>query len=186
MSEQSHLARPYAHAIFAFAQAQGESLSEWNHALDLLAMIVVDPDMAACIRNPRVSAAQIQDTIFEVAAAANKVGVEKLHPPMLNLVKLLVRNQRLAALPAIAQIFAELRAGAERVVSASLLTAREIDAVQRKQFSSALAQKLGCEVELEFAVDESIIGGAIVRAGDQVIDGSVRAQLEQLVGAVRA
>ena len=77
-----------------------------------------------------------------------------------------------------------MRAQAERVVEADMITAAAIDEDQQAAFSEALQSRLGRNVKLNFSVDESLIGGAVIRAGDWVIDGSVKAQLEQLVGAV--
>ena len=107
-----------------------------------------------------------------------------LNEQTVNLVKLLVRNGRIGILPEIARAYAALRAEAENTVAAEIITAAEIDARQRAQFTTALQAKLGRTVKLEFAVDRELVGGAVVRAGDWVIDGSVRAQLEQLRGAL--
>ena len=98
-----------------------------------------------------------------------------------------MKNGRVeCALPAIAEIYAEKRAEAEKVVEADMITATAIDEGQQKAFADALQSKLGRSVKLNFSVDENLIGGAVIRAGDWVIDGSVKAQLEQLVGAVAA
>lgn len=179
-------ARPYANAVFEFAQAEEKTLANWNHALDLLASITADPQFAAFSSNPRVTSEQLQEVVFETAAKAVGVSVDKLHPPFINLIKLLARNGRLDAAPEIARIFAARRAEAESVIEAEMVTADKISEAQRKKFSTALKKKLGRTVQLEFVVDEELIGGAIVRAGDWVIDGSVRAQLEQLSGAINS
>ena len=178
MAESSNIARPYARAVFGLAQ-QHDDLVRWNEQLDLLALIAADSGVVGLANNPRVSADQLQQVILAVAADA-------LTEQGANLVRLLARNGRVTVLPDIARLYADLRADAERVVAATLTTAGEIDPRQREQFNEALQAKLGRKVALEFVVDPNLIGGAVVRAGDWVIDGSVRAQLDQLAGALRA
>ena len=176
MAELNSIARPYAQAVFELAQQQHD-LAGWNDQLELLAVIAADADVARLVNNPRVPAAQLEALILGVAA-------DRLNKEGINLVKLLLHNGRLNVLPQIARAYAARRAEAESVIEAKMTTAGEIDTRQRKQL--ALQAKLGRNIKLEFAVDRALIGGAVIRAGDWVIDGSVRAQLEQLGGALGA
>ena len=180
MAEPSNIARPYARALFELAQQQ-DDLGGWSERLELLAAITADPRMAELARNPRVSAEALQAVILDVAADQLQRNEQAV-----NLVRLLLHNGRISALPAIARAYAKLRAEAERVIEAEMITAAEIAPNQRQQFAAALQKKLGRTVKLRFGVDQALVGGAVVRAGDWVIDGSVRTQLEQLVGALRA
>lgn len=183
MAESSNIARPYARAVFDLARGQ-DDLAGWSEQLDLLAAIAADEQVAALVRNPRVSAAQLQQVVLDVASAP--ATALQLGEQCVNLVKLLAHNGRIGVLPQIAESYAALRAEAEGVVAATLVTASEIDQRQRAQFTEALQSRLGRRVTLEFEVDRALVGGAVVRAGDWVFDGSVRAQLEQLVGALGA
>ena len=187
MAESSNIARPYARAVFDLARQQ-DDLAGWSDRLDLLAAIAADEQVAALVRNPRVSAAQLQQVVLDVASASASASATALQlgEQCVNLVKLLARNGRIGVLPEIAESYAALRAEAEGVVAATLITAGEIDQRQRAQFTEALQSRLGRRVTLEFEVDRALVGGAVVRAGDWVFDGSVRAQLEQLVGALGA
>ena len=210
MTESSNIARPYARAVFELAQERSD-LAEWGGYLDLLAMIAADAGVIALVNNPRVSTEQLVNFFLEMIWVVKGKKSEGKVPPNIykfftdkesknarefvfgksidqitNLVKLLVSNGRIGILPEIVRAYAALRAEAENTVAAEIITAAEIDARQRKQFTTALQAKLGRTVKLEFAVDRELVGGAVVRAGDWVIDGSVRAQLEQLVGALRA
>ncbi len=178
MADLSNIARPYAQAVFELAQAAGD-LAGWGDQLDLLGTIAADETMEQLLENPAFSGEQ------QVALITDICG-DKLSADGANLVKLLVRNDRVSALPAIASLYAEKRAEAEKVVEAKVVTATAIDDGQQQSFAQALERKLGRSVKLEFSVDEDLIGGAVIRAGDWVIDGSVKAQLEQLVGAVAA
>ncbi len=198
MAEFGSIARPYARAVFELAQRQGD-LPGWGARLETLAAIAADADVVALAGNPRIATAQLQALILEVASeiaaqpadkpvgktAANAASPEQTQQ-MANLLKLLAQNRRLAALPAVARAYAALRAASENSIAANLTTAVALDCKQQTQFVEALQSKLGRRVELTFAVDADLIGGAIVRAGDWVVDGSVRGQLEQLGAAIAA
>jgi len=178
MAELSNIARPYAQAVFELARQQ-DDLAGWGDRLELLAAIAANADVISLVNNPHISSDQLEGLILGVAG-------DRLTADSINLVKLLVRNGRVNALPEIASSYAVRRAESESVIKAEMITAIEIDDTQRKQFADALQSKLGRKVNLDFEVDEELIGGAVIRAGDWVVDGSVRAQLEQLVGALRA
>lgn len=178
MADLSNLARPYAEATFELARADGD-LAAWGDRLDLLAAIAADPTLERICKDPAFGAERQANLILHVAG-------DRLGADGANLVRLLVLNGRVDALPAIAALYAEKRAEAERVVEADMITAAAIDEDQQAAFRDALQDRLGRNVKLRFSVDESLIGGAVIRAGDWVIDGSVKAQLEQLVGAVAA
>ncbi len=176
MSEQSSLARPYAKAIFELAR-ESNDFSNWSDQLDLLSVIASDPDMLNIAKEPAVSESQITDLILDVAG-------EQFDEQARNLVKLLVSNDRLAAAADINQQFVVMRDEAEQVIEAQLITASEVDESQKQKIEAALSSRLGKQIKLEALVDESLIGGAVVRAGDWVVDGSVKAQLQDLVGAI--
>ncbi len=185
MAEQSHIARPYARAVFELAREE-DNLAGWGKALALFAAIVDDAQAADFIHSPRIDAAQLARAIVEIAAGALNITPDKLHPPAINLIKLLARNRRVNALPAIAREYDSLRNQAEGVVVAELITAEPVAERQRELIKAALHGKLGRKVSLTCSVNRDLIGGAVVRAGDLVIDASLRGQLRQLAGAVNA
>ena len=176
MADQANLARPYAKAIFELAQEQG-NLAGWSDQLELLSTIAASNEMLSFISNPRVSDADVADLIFAVAS-------DNLSAEAGNLVRLLVRNGRVEVLPEISRAYAVLKDEAESIVEAQMTTAANIDDSQKQQFADVLQKSLGRTVKLDFDVDEELIGGAVIRAGDWVVDGSVKAQLEQLVSAI--
>lgn len=176
MSEQISLARPYAKAIFELARDAGE-YAQWSDQLELLAAIAQDPSMGEFIANPAVSEKQLAELIIDVAGAL-------LDEQGRNLVKLLAHNDRVTVVADINQQFLVLRDNAEQVIEAQLITAAEVDETQKQAFEVALSARLGKKINLEATVDETLIGGAIVRAGDWVVDGSVKAQLQDLVSAI--
>jgi F-type H+-transporting ATPase subunit delta len=172
MAEKSTLARPYAQAIFAIADEQ-KRLSEWSQMVGLAALVVEDPAMAALIGNPRVSDDRLVALIIDICAD----GLDKLGQDM---IRVLAENDRLDVLPEISVQYEAYRAEAEKVVQAQVTSAYPVTEAQQQSIITALKQRLGREVSLECQVDESLLGGAIIRAGDTVIDGSVTGHLDRL------
>jgi F-type H+-transporting ATPase subunit delta len=173
MSQALTLARPYARAAFAIAQERGR-LGPWSEALGFAARVAADPQAAALLANPR----------FGADDAATLLSVDGAEPAFADFLALLSQNRRLALLPEIAGLYEELRAEAERVVRARVTSAAALPAAELDTIKAALRKRFGREVELETAVDESLIGGALIDAGDVVIDGSLRGKLQRLQTAL--
>jgi len=172
MAEKSTIARPYAEAVFELAKASGE-LKSWSEMLQTVAIITSDPDMQATIGNTSIGKQQVADVIIDVAG---KVMTEQGG----NFVKLLAENRRLSVMDEIAAQFALLKAEAEKTIEAEVIAANEVSSQQQKLIIDKLKARLGREVSLTCRVDASLLGGAIIKAGDMVIDGSVSGQLEKL------
>lgn len=178
MPENISLARPYAKAIFELARAT-KDYSQWSDQLAFLSAVANDTQMRTMLDNPALSQQQTTDLLLSVVN--NKIDKQGE-----NLCKLLVQNNRISTLPDIHSQFILLRDEAQQTINAQLITAVSIDDAQTKNIANALSKRLGKEIKLEASVDESLIGGAIVRAGDWVVDGSVKTQLHNLVGAISA
>lgn len=172
MAEKSTIARPYAEAVFQLAQSSGQ-LKQWSGMLQTIAHIADDADMRSILGNTSVTKSQVADLIIDVAG---KVLTEQGS----NLVKLLAENRRLAVMVEIAEQFEALKDEAEKTVEAEVVAASEVNATQQAEIAAKLKARLGCEVSLKCSVDESLMGGAIIKAGDLVIDGSVSGQLNKL------
>lgn len=166
------LARPYARAVFQLASEQS-ALVEWSEVLELLAVIGADERVARFLRAPRVPAAKRVEFIRAVAG-------EHLGDSADNLVRLLADNGRLPLLAEIAEQYEGLRAAHEGRIEAHVASAAELTKQQRDDIVKALKKRLQREVTLHTEVDESLLGGAIIRAGDMVIDGSLRGRLQRL------
>jgi F-type H+-transporting ATPase subunit delta len=173
MSQALTLARPYARAAFSLARDAGD-YATWSNALGFAARVAADPQVAALLANPRLSHA---DAVMLLSPDATPQHFG-------NFLELLADNRRLALLPEIAGLYEELRAEAERVVKAKVTSATELPAGELDTIKAALAKRFGREVEIETAVDESLIGGALIDAGDVVIDGSLRGKLSRLQSAL--
>ncbi|MEP6633916.1 MAG: F0F1 ATP synthase subunit delta [Luteimonas sp.] len=167
------LARPYARAAFALAQGSGAAAT-WSQALGLAARIAADPRVASLLGNPKLTHADAV-TLLSSDGAGEHFG---------NFLALLADNRRLALLPDIAGLFEELRAEADRVVKAKVTSASALPAGELEGIKAALKKRFGREVELETAVDEALIGGAVISAADLVIDGSLRGKLSRLQTAL--
>ena len=176
MADRATIARPYARAAFAHAHAAKE-LPAWSKLLGTAAVAAADARVARLIGNPHVTGEQLVELLVDVSkGAAGKDGK--------NFLRALAANRRLALLPAIAAQFEVLRAETENVVDVEVIAAREIAAPQQKRLAEALKRRLGREVRMHTRIDESLIGGAIVRAGDLVIDGSLKGRLARLGSAL--
>ncbi|HHO59031.1 MAG TPA: F0F1 ATP synthase subunit delta [Thiotrichales bacterium] len=172
MAEKSTIARPYAQAAFDLAQDSND-LKSWSEMLELGAMIVSDERVNKLISNPNVSKASLIELILNVAG-------ERLDKPGSNFIRVLASNGRLNVLPEIAALYEQHRAEAERYVDAEVISAFPVSDAQQQALVESLKKKLGREVRLTASTDETLIGGAIVRAGDLVIDGSVNGHLNKL------
>ena len=178
MTEKTTIARPYARAAFAVAQAC-DFLPAWSDALHTAARVVADPRVASLFGNPRVTAKQLADFVIDI-------GGGKLGGEWHELVLALAQNGRLAVLAEIATLFDALKDEAEGVVDVTVTAATALDAKQQETLSRALARRLKREVRLHTAVDATLLGGAVIRAGDLVIDGSLRTRLERMAFEVSA
>ena len=178
MADYSTVARPYAKALFETA-SQTQNLAGWSAALNAAATVVADESVRRHLARPELDAearAQFVSSLCDGIADAKLLGAGTGR----SLVQLLSANDRLMALPEIAARFDRLKAQAESTVKATLIAATAVDAAQAARVVQALERKLGRKVELELEVDPSLLGGAIVRAEDMVIDGSVRSRLRRL------
>ena len=172
MAEKSTIARPYAEAVFELAQANGQ-LQAWSDTLKAVAMITANADMQSLIANTSVSKAQIAEVIIDVAG-------DQVSAQGNNLIKLLADNRRLGVMAEISEQFEVLKAEAEKTIEAEVIAATEVGTAALAQIAEKLKARLGREVTLKCSIDESLMGGAIIKAGDLVIDGSVSGQLNKL------
>jgi F-type H+-transporting ATPase subunit delta len=170
--ESTTIARPYAEAAYNRAVETGK-LGLWSDALGLLAAVVQDPAVAGLIANPKLGKTQLAALVFDIVG-------DKLDDETKNLVKLLVENGRLAIAPAVAELFEERKNAQEGTLDVQVTAAFAIDGAQEAALAAALKAKLGREVRITSEQDPELIGGVRIRAGDMVIDGSVRGQLAQL------
>lgn len=178
MAELTTLARPYAKALFETAQA-ADTLSAWSAVLTLLTAVVREPAVQSLLDSPALTARQQADTIIDICGDA-------LDDKARNLVGLLATNRRLPLIPQIGEQFEALKALREQTVDVELVSAREISTEQQQALSAVLSRKLDRQVNINLSVDQSLLGGVLIRAGDTIIDGSVRGRLNKLAEALHS
>ena len=173
MSQALTLARPYARAAFAVARDGGD-YAGWSDALGFAARVAADPQAAEVLGNPGLAQAD----------AVSLLAPDRAPPAFADFLALLAANRRLAVLPEVAGLYDDLRAEAERVVRARVTSATALPAAELETLRAALKRRFGREVEIEASVDDALIGGAVIDAGDVVIDGSLRGKLARLSSAL--
>lgn len=176
MAEKATIARPYAKAAFEFAQ-EHNTFERWSKVLATGAAVASEPAVRKLLNHPRVKPEELVSLIAEAAGDA-------LDEHGRNFLLTLAQNRRLGLLPEIAAQFEVLRAEIENVADVRIISAVPLTEQQRQRFEGALKKRLKRDVRLHCEVDASLVGGAIVRAGDFVIDGSLRARLERLADAM--
>jgi len=172
MQENLTIARPYAQAAYEQALTEGQ-LVAWSEALAFLAGVLSDPDMRRLVHDPRVGRQRLLDLLFELGGARFSASVR-------NFVKVLSAAQRLGVAGEIAQVFERHRADAENVANAEIVTAYPLAAAEESRIADAIRKRLGKEVRVRQRVDQTLIGGAVVRVGDTVFDVSLKGGLSQL------
>ena len=202
MAEPITIARPYARAAFESASAHG-ALAAWSEFLSRSAAWVHDPQIAPLIGDPRVRVDQLVGLLQELikrgapaaaaaeagAAAASPAGKPGVIPATLqeeqhNFLALLAHNGRLRLLTPIFTQYEELRAQAEHIAEVEVSSAQALSSEQSSALKSALERRLGRAVRLHESVDPTLLGGATVRYGDFVVDGSLRRRVERLAASV--
>jgi F-type H+-transporting ATPase subunit delta len=166
------LARPYASAAFEYA-LENDALSEWDEMLKNAAYIVENPAIKTLLRSPAVTAEQMVDLFDTVLAKV-------LDRQKKNFIDLLAANKRLPLLPDIAALFENLKAEYEKTVTVSVVSAVSLDEAYQQKLVKSLTKRLQRQVSLQCEVDPALLGGAVITAGDRVIDGSIRGKLNRL------
>lgn len=173
MSQALTLARPYARAAYAAARDAGRTAA-WSQALALSARIAADPQVQTMLAHPQLGT---DDAVALLMAGDGDEAYARF-------LALLAENRRLELLPEIAGLFEQQRADAERIIKARVTSAAELQPAELANLINALRTRFGREVEVETAVDASLIGGAVIDTGEVVIDGSLRGKLDRLGSAL--
>jgi F-type H+-transporting ATPase subunit delta len=176
MAEPLTIARPYAEAVFKLARDSND-LARWSRTLEVLEILVADPQMQAAIGDPNLGAQQLEALILGVAG-------EAVDGAGRNFVQVLITNDRLALMSEIRALFEELRRQHEGILEARIISALPIDDHQRAELVARLEAKHGRKVSAQVEVDPKLIGGVRIVIGDKVIDATVRGKLDAMVAAL--
>ncbi len=177
MSELATLARPYAAAAFKRSLESGAT-EQWSQSLKFLSAVLGDKELAVMVGNPKVSKARLSALMLDICQGQVDAEGE-------NLLKLLIQNNRLSLAPTISELFEAYKADSEGYIHVEVATAYAFSKEEKQAFSAALEKKLNKKVHMNLTVDKSLIGGVLVRAGDRVIDGSVKGQLQHMQKALQ-
>jgi F-type H+-transporting ATPase subunit delta len=172
MQEKLTIARPYAAAAYAYAEEHGE-LDAWSVLLEALALTVSDPALAVFIGHPKVSKTQLVGLIADVLGP-------RLHPAGHNFLQALADAGRLNIAPQIAEHFERSRAEAAGIVNVEVTAAYALSDAEQQKIEGAVRGRLGRNCAIESNVDQELIGGAVIKIGDSVIDLSLRGRLAAL------
>jgi len=176
ISGEAALARPYARAVFELAKSEG-NYQAWSDSLALMAAVVGNDTMRSLLDNPRMTREGTAGLVIRACG-------EDIGEPEKNLVNMLAENDRLSQLPMIAALYSRFRDEAEGTVEAEVISAQPLSEAQKAAITEALKNRLGRDVQLNCSVNEDLVGGAVIRAGDLVIDGSAVEHLRQLSSAL--
>jgi F-type H+-transporting ATPase subunit delta len=158
-------------------------LSEWSAALAAVAGIVDDAGASDFLARPELRASERSDFVADICGEVAEAAL-LTEGSGRNFLRLIAENDRLGALPDISKQFDGLKSRAENKITVTLISASEVDSSVAERVGQSLQQRLGREVELELEVDATLMGGAIVKAEDMVIDGSVRSRLRRLADSL--
>ena len=178
MAELSTLARPYARAAFEYARAAGQ-LDQWNEQLAIAAAAASDAKLKSALSDPALTAEQQAKMLTDVCGDA-------LGEHARNFIAVLAVNKRLSLLPEISTLFAQYKANQEKSVDVEVVSAFDLADEARDKLAEALGKKLERQVNVRTATDRNLLGGVLIRAGDLVIDGSVRGRLNKLAAAMNS
>lgn len=178
MAELSTLARPYAKAAFEYA-VQAEDLQGWSASLELAGAVAQQPEVSKFLSSPSATAEQQADALKEICG-------DQLLVTCQNFISILSENRRLKLLPQISQQFDMMKANREKAIDVEIASAHTLDEKQQQTLSDALSEKLERKVNLQVNIDKNLLGGAVIRAGDTVIDGSIRGRLTKLAESLNS
>lgn len=178
MAETVTLARPYAKAVFS-AAVEDKALSSWSKALSVLSQVLESETVGQLIDAPNLTAADKSAAVIDICG-------DELDSKQVNLVKVLADNDRLSLLGDVSALFEAYRAAHEKTVDVNVETAFELSPAQLESLQAGLKKTLEREVSVSSRVNENLLGGVFIRAGDTVIDASLRGRLDKLAAAIGA
>jgi len=171
MAEITTIARPYAKAAFDFALEQN-AIESWVEMLNFAALVSENESMKPLLSGSLASS-QLAELFIGVCG-------EQVNEQVQNLLKVMAENGRLVVLPAVVQLFVEMQHEHAKEVEAFVVSATELTSEQQQEMSASLEKRLARKVKLNCSIDASLIAGVIIKAGDLVIDGSVRGKISRL------
>lgn len=179
MAENLTIARPYAKAIFEQAVVD-QSLEEWDQILQTLAEIASDKNAVALLDNPLITGERLLELFGQITAKAHPKLAVARQQELRNFLTVLIHEKRLIVLPEILRRYQRLVAAKRELKEVTVTSAYPLDELRRKNMAAALKKYLHSEVAVDFQEDSTLIGGAIIRSGNWVMDSSIKGKLQTL------
>jgi F-type H+-transporting ATPase subunit delta len=177
MAEFATLARPYAEAVFQLALEKG-NFEDWSKNLNFLSTVINDPKIAKVIANPEVGKQTLTRILLDI-------GNDYLNELGQNLVRMLVDNHRLPVTPQIALQYEQLKAQHQGYLQVEIASAYPVEPKQQQEIETILKKRLGKAINITTYIDKSLLGGWLIRTGDNVIDLSIKGHLQRLAFELR-
>ena len=177
MEELRTIARPYASAVFDIANNK-EMLSEWSVFLKKASELLDQKDIRVLIKTPGMNKKTIAEIFFELSVEESETVENKAL--FSNFLYVLSENKSLNIIAMVTSQLEQKKQKAEQVSEVILSSAAPLPEEDIEEIKQALSKKLGKKIELNNSVDETLIGGAVIKIGDHMIDGSVRSQLKKM------
>ncbi|CAB0150881.1 ATP synthase subunit delta [Pseudidiomarina piscicola] len=177
MSELTTVARPYAKAAFDFA-LEKSAIEKWHEMIAFAAAVANDEAMATFLSSAETLEKKV-DVFINVCG-------EQLDDNAQNFVRLMAENGRLKALTAVEKLFSEFRSEHEKEVTVDVTSAVKLTKKQQENLAETLEKRFSRKVKLNCSVDAAIVSGLYIKAGDTVIDGTVRGKLDRLTHALQS
>ena len=172
MSELTTTARPYARAVFEMA-SESKDLAGWSELLAFMGAMAANEDVQTLLASPKMTKQSGADAFIALCD-------KKLNDKAESLVRMLAENDRLSLLPEMRAIYESLKNEVEGLLEAHVVAAKKLTKAEESSIAAALKKRFGRDVKLKVSVDESLLGGAIIRAGDLVMDGSLKGRLNKM------
>jgi F-type H+-transporting ATPase subunit delta len=183
MSQQIAIARPYAKALFALADESGQ-LNCWKDILCVLKFIADDEQFALLIHRPGLQPEQLVSFVVACVTACVTLADEDKNR-LGHFALMLAKKKRLSVLPAIEKLYVQQLALQENVMNVTVTSACQLHDDEQLRLQDALKQRFQSDVSIEFTEDSDLIGGAVIRAGTWVMDGSIKQKLNKLKDSMR-
>ena len=178
MDELRTVARPYAKAVFELAASSG-TLKEWSGFLKECSELLNNNEIKVLIKAPGQNKKKVAEVFYDIANI--EVGTHHSNrKQFLNLIQILSANNRLNILNELHKQYSQKKRESEKITEVTLTAATQTDENDLKKITHSLEKKLGNKIELKVIIDKSLIGGAVIQAGDHMIDGAVSTQLQNL------
>jgi len=179
MAQYQKIARPYAEALFALAGTTDKA-DQWQQALRVLGAIAIDHAVEPLLRNPSVTPEQMQQLLIDVLKQADSEVVTSLGDALINFIAVVADARRVMALPDVAALYSAMLADYQRTKYFEVTSAYPLDESSKSNIEKALEKRFAAKASIEYKQDSSLLGGAIIRAGDWVLDGTLKTRLARL------